>query len=145
MLAAISSWTANTSSRSRSKRLDQSWKPSSAVTSWTATRRRRPDLRTLPSRTVATLRARAISRTSSRRSRKANDEVRDATRSASSLDSELMISSAMPSAKYWFSGSALRLAKGSTATELRACSGGGSGRLPPAMASSWALSSAALA
>ena len=35
----------------------------------------------------------------------ANDEVRDATRSACTFESALMISSAMPSVKYSFSGS----------------------------------------
>jgi hypothetical protein len=51
---------------------------------------------------------------------KANEEVRDATRSDWIFVRALMISSAMPSVKYSFSGSALMFAKGSTATDLAA-------------------------
>ena len=51
----------------------------------------------------------------------ANADVRDATRSPSSLARALMISSVMPSAKYSLSLSALMFANGSTAME--ACTG----------------------
>ncbi len=79
-----------------------------------------PILRTLPSSTVDTLSFLPISPMSSFLPLKANEEVRDATRSAWIFDRALMISSAMPSVKYSFSGSLLMLAKGSTATDFAA-------------------------
>ena len=48
----------------------------------------------------------------------ANDTVREATRSDWIFDSALMISSAMPSAKYSFSASVLMLENGRTATDF---------------------------
>src|SRR5689334_21217316 len=83
-------------------------------------RRRLPILRTPPSRTVETFSLRPISPMSSFFPLNANDEVRDATRSDWIRESALMISSAMPSAKYSFSGSALMLANGRTATDFAA-------------------------
>ena len=53
----------------------------------------------------------------------ANDDVRDATRSALIVVSALMISSAMPSVKYPFSRSALMSANGSTAIDFGAAAG----------------------
>src|SRR3989441_9680876 len=50
----------------------------------------------------------------------ANDDVRAATRNAWILVRALMISSAMPSVKYSFSGSALMLTNGSTAIDFGA-------------------------
>ena len=47
----------------------------------------------------------------------ANEAVREATRNAATRVSALMISSVIPSLKYSFSGSALRLTNGSTAIE----------------------------
>src|SRR2546423_1838737 len=49
---------------------------------------------------------------------KVNDDVRDETLRALIFDKALMISSAIPSAKNSPSGSALKLAKGSTAIDL---------------------------
>src|SRR5665647_301954 len=83
-------------------------------------RRRFPILRTPPSRTVETFSLRPISPMSSFFPLNANDDVRDATRSDWIRDRALMISSAIPSAKYSFSGSALMFANGSTATDLAA-------------------------
>ncbi len=54
----------------------------------------------------------------------ANAEVRDATWSDCTFISALMISSAIPSVKYSFSGSALMLANGSTAIDVRAATAG---------------------
>ena len=58
-----------------------------------------------------------MSRMSSFRPLNANADVRAITFSSSTCASALMISSARPSAKYSFSGSALRLAKGRTAID----------------------------
>ncbi len=80
-------------------------------------RRRLPALRTLPSSTVRTRNCSPILVMSSCLPLKANEEVRDTTRRASTLLNALMISSAMPSVKYSLSGSALMLANGSTATD----------------------------
>ena len=67
--------------------------------SWAVIRSRFPALRTLPSSTVATLSCSPISRMSWFFPLNANADVRDATCSASTLVSALMISSAMPSQK----------------------------------------------
>ena len=79
-----------------------------------------PIFRTLPSSTVETLSLRPISPITSCFPLNANDDVREATRSDCTLVSALMISSAMPSAKYSLSASALMLAKGNTATDFAA-------------------------
>ena len=75
-------------------------------------------MRTLPSSTVATFSFRAMPPMSSFFPLNAKDEVRAATRSAWILVSALMISSAMPSVKYSFSGSALMLTNGRTAIDF---------------------------
>src|SRR5258705_7297502 len=82
------------------------------------TRRRLPALRTLPSSTVLTLSCSPTRRMSWFLPLNANADVRAATRNAWILVSALMISSAMPSVKYSFSGSALMFTNGSTAIDL---------------------------
>ena len=84
--------------------------------SWAVTRSRFPARRTLPSSTAVTLSRRPISRTSTSRPLKANAEVREATRRPSTRVSALISSSVMPSLKNSFSGSALMLTNGRTAT-----------------------------
>ncbi len=91
--------------------------------SWAVIRIRSPALRTLPSRTVRTFNLSAMLRMSSFFPLNANDDVRDATRRDWIRESALMISSAMPSAKYSFSGSALMFANGRTATDFAADTG----------------------
>src|SRR5687767_13529275 len=81
-------------------------------------RSRLPIFRTPPSRTVDTLSFLPMSPMSSFLPLNANEDVRDATRSPCTFDSALMISSAIPSAKYSFSASALMFANGSTATDF---------------------------
>jgi hypothetical protein len=81
------------------------------------TRSRCPARRTLPSTTVATFSRCPISRTSAFLPLNAKAEVRAATRSPDTLPSAVMSSSVIPSAKYSFSRSGLRLVKGRTATD----------------------------
>ena len=76
-----------------------------------------PDLRTLPSSTLATLSLRAISAMSTSLPLNENDEVRAMTRSSGTCARRLSSSSEMPSAKYSCSLSALMFTKGSTAIE----------------------------
>ena len=90
---AISSCTVNTSASCRSKRSDQRWLPSAAAMSCAVTRIRSPALRTLPSKTVVTPRARAILRTSSCLPLKAKADVRAITFRPGILARRLMIHS----------------------------------------------------
>lgn len=83
-------------------------------------RRRLPILRTLPSSTVETFSFRPTSPRSSFFPLRANDTVREATRNDWIFVSALMISSAIPSVKYSFSGSGLMFAKGITAMDFAA-------------------------
>ncbi len=71
---------------------------------------------------------------------KANEEVRDATRSAWILVKALMMSSATPSLKYSFSASLLMLTKGSTAMDLGPALALSSGGVPVPLGqvSAWA-------
>jgi len=85
--------------------------------SWAAIRTRLPARRTLPSSTDATPRSSAISRTLFVVSLYRMTDVRLITLSPSTGASTVRISSVIPSLKYSFSGSALRLAKGRTAIE----------------------------
>ena len=84
-----------------------------------------PALRTLPSKTVFTFSLRSIPPMSSFFPLNANDDVRDATRSGFTLVKVLMISSAIPSLKYSFSGSLLMLTNASTAMLFSADETGG--------------------
>ena len=77
---AISSCTANTSSRSRSNRSDQRWMPSAALISREITRSRSPAARTLPSSTVSTFSIVPIRRTSSSVVLNRNAELSETTR-----------------------------------------------------------------
>ena len=86
-----------------------------------------PILRTLPSRTADTSSRLPIALMSSVVPLKAKVDVRDATPSDLIFESALMISSAMPSVKYSFSGSLLVLVKGSTAIDLTTCAPSGAG------------------
>src|SRR3989442_183411 len=79
-------------------------------------RTRSPARRTLPSSSVATPSFAAIARSPSWRFLKGITEVREITSRARIFDSCAMTSSVIPSAKYSFSGSALRFTNGSTAT-----------------------------
>ena len=85
------------------------------------TRMREPDLRMLPSSTVATPSALAIRRMSSCLPLNANADVRAITFNPGMRVSALMISSARPSPKYSLSLSALRFSNGKTAIEGSAC------------------------
>src|SRR6476659_4565886 len=76
-----------------------------------------PDLRTLPSSTLATLSAFAIVATSTALSLNENDDVRAITRNCGTWPSMLSSSSDNPSEKYACSRSGLRLTNGSTAIE----------------------------
>src|SRR2546426_8210300 len=80
-------------------------------------RTRFPDLRTLPSRSVAAFSLSPITATSSFLPLNWKDEARAATRSPRILVSTLRSSSASPSEKYSSSSPRLRLTKGSTAIE----------------------------
>src|ERR1700746_2394813 len=60
----------------------------------------------------------------------ANADVREATRNACALLNALMISSAMPSLKYSFSGSALMFTNGRTAIDFVLVAVGGGGVMP---------------
>src|SRR6476660_4398797 len=80
-------------------------------------RMRFPDLRTLPSSTVATLSCSPIVRRSTFFPLYEKAEVRAGTCTPGSCASALMISSETPSEKYSFDGSPLMLANGSTATD----------------------------
>src|SRR5467141_2749432 len=80
-------------------------------------RSRLPDFLTLPSSTLLTCRARPISSTLTFLALNENEEVRAATFKFSIFASALSSSSARPSQKYSFSGSALMFANGSTAIE----------------------------
>ena len=90
--------------------------------SWAVTRSVVSARRTLPSKTVRTRSFSPIARMSSLAPLNANADVRDATRSEGMELNAFRISSAMPSQKYPFSGSALRFTNGNTAIE---CSGAG--------------------
>ena len=81
------------------------------------TRSRPPACRTLPSRTDRTPSFSPIARTSSALSLNANEDVRAATRSASTFVSAWMISSLRPSLRYSLSFSWLRFRNGSTAID----------------------------
>ena len=85
--------------------------------SWAVIRNLSPDLRTLPSSTLATLSLRAISAMPTSLPLKENDEVRAITRSSGTWARRLISSSEMPSAKYSCSLSRLMFTKGSTAIE----------------------------
>src|SRR6478672_2225810 len=76
-----------------------------------------PDLRTLPSSTLATLSAFAIVATSTDLSLNENDDVRAITRNCGTCPSMLSSSSDSPSEKYACPGSGLRLTNGNTAIE----------------------------
>src|SRR6266576_4830832 len=80
-------------------------------------RTRLPDFLTLPSSTLLTCSARPISFTLTFLPLNENEDVRAATFKLSIFASALSSSSARPSQKYSFSGSALIFAKGSTAIE----------------------------
>src|SRR2546428_387008 len=80
-------------------------------------RTRSPARRTLPSSSVATSSFAAIARSPSWRFLNGITEVREITSRARIFDSCAMTSSVIPSAKYSFSGSALRFTNGRTATE----------------------------
>src|SRR5437667_2566641 len=80
-------------------------------------RSRLPDFLTLPSSTVLTCRARPISSTLTFLPLNENEDVRAATFKFSILASALSSSSARPSQKYSFSGSALILTNDNTAME----------------------------
>src|SRR5262245_63809861 len=82
-------------------------------------RTRLPTLLTLPSSTASTCSCAPILSMDSLFPLKANDEVRAATRRPDTLDSAVIKSLVMPSLKYSFSLSELRLANGSTATDFR--------------------------
>src|SRR5438309_1557859 len=81
------------------------------------TRTRSRARRTLPSSRVATPSFAAIARSPSWRCLNGITEVREITSRARIFDSCAMTSSVIPSAKYSFSGSALRFRNGSTATD----------------------------
>ena len=97
MSDAMSSCTANTSSISRSYRLDHSWYPSLTLFSCTVTRSRLPAVRTLPSSTDATCKTSPTVRTSFPLSW--NADARAATRRPSIPLRPLINSSAIPSQK----------------------------------------------
>src|SRR6266404_5988336 len=80
-------------------------------------RSRLPDFLTLPSSTLLTCRARPILSTLAFLALNENEDVRAATFKFSIFASALSSSSASPSQKYSFSGSALMFANGSTAIE----------------------------
>src|SRR5438132_3236958 len=80
-------------------------------------RTRLPDFLTLPSSTLLTCSARPISSTLTFLPLNENEDVRAATFKLSIFASALSSSSARPSQKYSFSGSALIFANGSTAIE----------------------------
>ena len=102
------------------------WLPSETSMSWAVTRTRSPDLRTDPSSRVVTPSCRPISRRSSLRFLKENDEVLPITFKPGILASRLRISSVRPSEKYSFSGSPLMFTKGSTAVDSSDLSDGSS-------------------
>src|SRR2546428_9135469 len=83
-------------------------------------RRRLPMRRTLPSSTVDTCSFHPTSPRSSFFPLRANETVLDATCNDWIFDNALMISSAIPSAKYSLSGSLLMFANGNTATDFAA-------------------------
>ena len=86
-------------------------------------RTRLPERRTEPSSTVRTFSCSPIARRSGCLPLNENDEARPATRRSGMVASALRISSVMPSAKNSFSGSALRLANGSTASDFSGAAG----------------------
>src|SRR5881397_1449509 len=88
--------------------------------SWAVTRIRFPDLRTLPTRTVATFSVRPISRISRDWSLNAKAEVRAATRSERICESAAISSSVRPALKYSSSGLPPTFSNGSTATDRSA-------------------------
>ena len=88
--------------------------------SWAVTRSLVSARRTLPSRTVRTCSFSPIVRMFCVAPLKANEDVREATRSEPTALNACTISSVMPSLKYSFSGSALMFRNGSTAIEFAA-------------------------
>src|SRR2546422_1724318 len=87
--------------------------------SWAVTRSLVSARRTLPSRTVRTCSFSPIVRMFCVAPLKANEDVREATRSEPTALNACTISSVMPSLKYSLSGSALMFRNGSTAIEFR--------------------------
>jgi hypothetical protein len=87
------------------------------LTSWAVIRIRLPIFRTLPVSTEPTPSFSPTWAISTSLPLNAKQEVREATWSPGTLESAPMISSVIPSLKYSFSGSALMLASGSTATD----------------------------
>src|SRR4030095_1619978 len=85
--------------------------------SWAMMRRRLPDFLTLPSKIDLTFKACPISLTFAFLPLKEKEEVRAATFRSLIFANALRSSSARPSQKYSFSGSALMLAKGNTAID----------------------------
>src|SRR5438093_1089182 len=91
--------------------------------SWAVTRSLVSARRTLPSRTVRTCSFSPIVRMFCVAPLKANEDVREATRSEPTALNACTISSVMPSLKYSLSGSALMFRNGSTAIEFAAAGG----------------------
>src|SRR5256885_3956685 len=94
---------------------------SATLMSCAVTRRAFPSRRTLPSSRVFPFRRSPICRASRPFPLSANTDVREATRSPSTLASALTSSSVIPSEKYSFSLSLLMLTNGTTATEVVGC------------------------
>jgi hypothetical protein len=115
--AAISSCTWKTSVSSRSYVCDQRCELSAARMSWAVTRSLLPDLRTLPSSTLATSSVFAMVATSTSFPLNEKDDVRAMTRSWGICASRLSSSSERPSEKYSCSLSELMLTSGSTAID----------------------------
>src|SRR5215469_4116836 len=118
---AISVWSLNISSTSRSYVSDQAWKPVTALISCAVMRTVLPERRTLPSSTAPTFSLCATVAMSGCSPWNEKDEVGAATCSWLIRDSELSSSSVRPSEKYCCSLSPLMLMNGSTAME---CGGG---------------------
>src|SRR5712671_3036865 len=102
-----------------------------------------PWRRTLPSSTVATTSSSAIFRTLTFLPLKAKAEVRDTTRTPSTLASALITSSVIPSEKYSSSFSRLMFTNGSTATEGAAGAEAGGAALPPRVRETYCQATAA--
>ncbi len=104
-----------------------------ALTSWVVMRIWSPDLRTLPSRMVATRSFWPISPTSSFFPLKAKADVRAATRRPETLERRFKSSSERPSEKYSCSLSELMLTSGSTAMDGPASAAGATAAGRPRM------------
>ena len=115
--SATSDWMAKMSVSWRSYVSAQRCRSVSASISWATIRTRSPTRRTLPSSRVAAESRAPISRRLWSRFLNIITEVREMTLSDRIFESCAMTSSVIPSAKYSFSGSPLRLRNGSTATE----------------------------